>query len=253
MEDRIISIDRKTFKNILDKANRINATKSNFDVYIEETIHIQEKDLFDLFWEGHEIKEYEDSLFDDKYYDLLGDKTKGKEYGDWILENFSFKTLLEIGPGNCGFLEYLKDNKKEVIGVEYSNFAIDKFKSPVKIINAPVWNMSVLEKPFDIVWCLSVLQLIPMDKREDAVKEISRLTNSYAIIVIPHMPQKPIIGEEWIVSPKVYEANKDKYKTLVRLETEEYWLDLFKKHGLKQLQSKIEMPRDVLSYWLFEK
>lgn len=209
----------------------------------------------EIRWERHTIIEYDkDKSFDADYYSYLGDKEKHIQQANWYVDNFKFDTFLEIGPGNCGMLEEMKKKGKQVTGVEYVKNAIEKFAPKnITIINTPVWDMGELKDPFDIFMCFSVLQLIPMDKREQAVKEIYRLTKKYAFLVIPHIPQNPVPGEEWIVSPKIYEKNKDRYKTLVRFEPIEYWYKLFEQTGFKRVINVKPMPSQNKGYFLFEK
>ena len=222
-----------------------------------ETIHLfsKKEPKYDIQWKEHKIKEYDkNESFDDIYYKYLGCKEKHVCQASWLVDNFDFDTFLEIGPGNCGMLENMNTRGKKVVGVEYIKSAIEKFAPPdIKIVNAPVWDMSEIKEQSDMVFCFAVLQLIPMDKREQAVKEIYRLTKKYALLVIPHMPQKPVPGEEWVVSPEVYEKNKDKYKTLVQFETLEYWTKLFEQVGFKKIKTPKLMPLEGENYFLFEK
>lgn len=200
---------------------------------------------------------YDEKTFGHLYYKGLG--TKGKELPqiEWLIKNFDFETFLEIGPGKGDMLRSMKETGKKVTGVEYVKYAIEHLqpKDEVEIINAPIWNMEELTKTFDLVLSIAVLQFIPMEERENAAKEIYRVTKKWAILVIPSFPQAIIGSESWVVPPDEYEKRKDTDEHLVRFEPPEFWQELFEKQGFKRVFDKglIPVERREDTFFVFEK
>ena len=150
-----------------------------------------------------------------------------------------------MGPGHGTLLKAMQDSGKEVIGVDYMDYPIDNLiPKDIKMLKAPVWNISIRKKKVDMVVCLDVLHIIPMDKREDAVKELTRLTKKWLVMIIPTAPFGTVASEPWFVNSDTYEKTKDThdYDFLSRSENREFWTDLFKAEDFEEYNSPEVIP-----------
>src|SRR3989344_860983 len=89
------------------------------------------------------------------------------------------KTVLEIGVGNKVVSDYLKK-----IGLKVTTCDFDKNLKPDVV--ADVLDLPFKKESFDVVLCAEVLEHLPFGKFSKALKEIHRVTQTSAIITLPH-------------------------------------------------------------------
>lgn len=89
-------------------------------------------------------------------------------------------TVLEIGVGNKTVSDYLKK-----IGIKVTTCDFDKSLDPdvcASVLQLPFKNGS-----FDVVLCAEVLEHLPFENFQKALKEIHRVSRSKAVITLPHL------------------------------------------------------------------
>jgi 2-polyprenyl-3-methyl-5-hydroxy-6-metoxy-1,4-benzoquinol methylase len=115
------------------------------------------------------------------FFRNLADLTKAKTV-DSILdagcgEGFTLNRLREKGIG------------KKWEGLEYSKMAIELGKKAypdIKIIQGSVYELPYKDNAFDLVLCTEVLE--HLEKPQDALKELVRVSKKYLVISVPNEP-----------------------------------------------------------------
>jgi len=89
--------------------------------------------------------------------------------------------ILEIGPGNGTVTDYLRKR-----GPNVTTLDIDPDLNPDCI--GDITELTKIFEPdsFDLILCAEVLEHIPFDDVETALKNIYEVTSCYAIVSIPH-------------------------------------------------------------------
>lgn len=103
---------------------------------------------------------------------------------DWILSSgLTFDTALEIGCGNGGLVEKLRQAGKTAYGLEYSTWLFDKHlkkrNDPLKYFHGDASDIDFPDNAFDLVCSFDVLEHLPEDLAIKAVNEIYRVTKKY--------------------------------------------------------------------------
>jgi len=105
------------------------------------------------------------------------------------------KTVLEIGIGNGFVSEYLRKT-----GFNVTTSDLDGRLHPN--VASTVLNIPFAEAAFDVVACFELLEHLPFEKFENAIKEMRRVSVSFVILSIPESTQAyrlllqlPKIGE----------------------------------------------------------
>lgn len=88
------------------------------------------------------------------------------------------KRVLEIGIGNSFISKYLKERRINIITLD-----IDKRLNPDVVGN--VLDIPFTDESFDIVACYELLEHLTYEDFHRALSEISRVSNSYAILSLP--------------------------------------------------------------------
>jgi ubiquinone/menaquinone biosynthesis C-methylase UbiE len=89
------------------------------------------------------------------------------------------KRVLEIGVGNGLVADTLRK-----IGVDVETIDIDPELKPTHV--ASVTHIPVEERAYDFVLCAEVLEHLPFEAAEQAMKEVARVTKRHALITLPH-------------------------------------------------------------------
>ena len=87
--------------------------------------------------------------------------------------------MLEIGVGNRTVSNYLKEN-----GVDITTFDFDKELKP-DIVGDVRDMKGIKDNSFDVVMACEVLEHIPFDDVEYALKELKRVSSKYVIVSLP--------------------------------------------------------------------
>ncbi len=158
------------------------------------------------------------------------------------------KTVADIGCGNGIFLEYLQSN------YNFSLLGIDRSKQALKHVNsnklqADITSLPIADRAFDCVTCLEVLEHIPCNEYEKALKELTRISGRFVIISVPYNEKIENNSTQCPQCQSVFNAdfhfrsyNQDKIKELLR------------PFGFKCLLAKNIVPRkELVGYKLYQK
>lgn len=88
------------------------------------------------------------------------------------------KIVLEVGPGNNTVTDYLRK-----LGIEVKTLDIDASLKPD--IAASVTSVPVPDNSFDCVLAAEILEHLPYEESQKAMREIYRVTKKHAIISVP--------------------------------------------------------------------
>ncbi|RJS86297.1 class I SAM-dependent methyltransferase [Methanophagales archaeon] len=100
-------------------------------------------------------------------------------YQIYFILSLEKNRILEIGIGDKVVSDYLLKKGLEVVTCDINSKLNPDFIAD--IVNLPFKN-----NQFDVVLCCEVLEHLPFNKVQDALKEIYRVTNSYSVISLPY-------------------------------------------------------------------
>lgn len=142
-------------------------------------------------------------------------KTFYPELWDWLIKEFGIKSVLDVGCGEGHALEYFKNQRCDVLGIDgfYGNTAITKTKGiPATIVDLTVLPYKTTRLP-DLVWCCEVVEHI----EEKFVQNIIDTFKNGKIVAMTHaLP------------------NQGGYHH-VNCKPSEYWIGLMQKNGFEFL------------------
>ncbi len=100
-------------------------------------------------------------------------------------------SILDVGCGEGFTLNRLKEKGigKKLEGVEYAKEAIVLGKTTypdIKIIQGSIYELPYKDNAFDLVLCTEVLE--HLEKPQNALKELVRVSNKYLVISVPNEP-----------------------------------------------------------------
>lgn len=113
-------------------------------------------------------------------------------------------SILDVGCGEGFTLNRLKENRigKKLEGIEYLQAAIDLGKKTypdIKIVKGDIYELPYKDNAFDLVLCTEVLE--HLEKPQDAIKELVRVSKKYLVISVPNEPffmlAQLIRGKNW--------------------------------------------------------
>jgi SAM-dependent methyltransferase len=103
------------------------------------------------------------------------------------------REIIDVGCGNGLFLKYLKDqNKYQCIGLERSKSAIEvgTRELGVRIVEGSMDCMNFSEHSFDMVTSMEVLEHLPGDVYQRALREMERIARRYILINVPYRERR---------------------------------------------------------------
>ena len=89
------------------------------------------------------------------------------------------ETVLEVGVGSELVADYLKNQEIKITTVD-----IDEKLKPDIVGNVLILPFS--DNLFDVILCAEVLEHLPFDKFETALRELKRVSRKYVILSLPH-------------------------------------------------------------------
>lgn len=148
--------------------------------------------------ESFEKKYYEASRFwDEGAFDDPGNIERIKVTIDTVPADV--KTLVDCGCGNGLFLNALSREKPGIQchGFDRSQAALNYVKCENSI--GDVTNIQFGDNSFDCVTCLEVIEHLPVDVFDIALKELARVSSKYIIISVPY---KEVLEENYTKCPQ---------------------------------------------------
>jgi len=95
-------------------------------------------------------------------------------------------TILDIGCGNGAVLNKLLESSKyeRLVGIDFSETALKYVKTEKYLMN--IENLIFKDKSFDLVICNEVLEHLPYQEYNSALKEITRVAKKYILVTTPN-------------------------------------------------------------------
>ncbi|MEM4218087.1 MAG: class I SAM-dependent methyltransferase [Candidatus Methanomethylicaceae archaeon] len=93
------------------------------------------------------------------------------------------RTILDVGCGNGAFLNSLPDGY-QTIGLDLSQEALKYVKA--EAIRGNIAALPFKSASFDLITCLEVLEHLPSDGFNEALRELQRVSRKYIIVSVPN-------------------------------------------------------------------
>jgi len=131
--------------------------------------------------------------------------------------NLNVQTILNVGTGD-GFLKrYLKNNQNIV----YKDFDIDEKLNPDVV--GDILKMPFTDNAFEAVCVFEVLEHLPFEDFENALKEINRISARYALLSLPHFGPAIKFLIKFPLIPEIHLAFKAPFPIKHIFNGEHYW------------------------------
>ncbi len=190
--------------------------------------------------------------FEKKYYeyggfwdgDFLVDDRNTIRYNTTInLIPKNTKSLLDLGCGNGIFLNKLKEvnNIPKLVGVDRSNNALEYVKT--EKYNKDITDTGFDDNSFDCVSALEIIEHLTYDNFENALKEITRISNKYVILSVPFNEKIENSKNQCPQCKSIF--NHDLH---LRSFSKEYFTSLLDKYGYKLKEFKLEGNQQKFLY-----
>ena len=125
-------------------------------------------------------------------------------------------SVLEIGVGDGVFGDHLKSH-----GVAYTSVDIAEDLSPDVV--ADVTALPFPDESFDVVCAFEILEHVPFEGFDEALRELSRVSKRHVIISLPHFGPSIRFELKIPLVPRVRFAWKVQYPKRHRFNGEHYW------------------------------
>jgi len=97
---------------------------------------------------------------------------------------FGFHSLLDVGCGEGVFLNNFVNNDIKKFALDQDFLALKGAQSPKSL--ASIDALPFAERAVDVVTCMEVIEHLPYDLYELALKELSRVAKRYILITVPY-------------------------------------------------------------------
>jgi len=136
---------------------------------------------------NYEQESYEYKAWDkEKYFDNNNQVERIKTAREIIPKDIN--NLCDIGCGNGAFLYYLEQEKYgfSIKGLERSEAARKNKFCLSDIDEGDLLSLPYCDSEFDLTSCMEVLEHLPYDSYDTAIKELQRVTKKYILISVPY-------------------------------------------------------------------
>jgi len=129
-------------------------------------------------------------------------KNHGKRYANYLMNNYKFKTVLDVGCSNGLAVNKFFRRKRKAYGIDVAHIAI---RYAAEVFNTPNCILSsAMDTPFrdgffDAVFSCDVLEHLTERDVFKALSEMHRITNKYLFLVLDCKPEG---NREWIEKGK---------------------------------------------------
>jgi len=137
------------------------------------------------------------------------------------------ESLLEIGCGDGGTIRGLNNKGHTCIGADITLAGINGDRSG--FIEAPVWRMPFKDEQFDLTFSTDVLEHLPSNFIEPAIKEICRVTRRKTFHVIAN-----------------FNDQRNGVELHLTVRPAEWWIQMFAQHGSRKVEVQVIDRKDFL-------
>jgi len=160
-------------------------------------------------------------LYEKGYHGNL--KNHGVQYVDYIVENYHFSSLLEIGCSQGVTVKKFQEKGIDSYGIDVSDVAIQEAKKMGLSVCqvGSVTNLPFESGVFDVVFSCDVLEHLIAPDVEKAIREIKRVSKKYLFLKIAYGKEKNMSWIEVLHRNPKYRNIKNLHQTV---ENKEWWL-----------------------------
>ena len=190
---------------------------------------------------------YDEAYFQDgevrgtQYRDYLQGAKLSRTYFEiahTIFELFRPKRTLEIGCATGPIVSHLRTFDVDAHGIDVSEWAVEHRFAPT-VVQGSADNLPFHDKSFDLVYSVHALEHLPMEMKDKALSEITRVCSGFQFHMMPMLEAGPYVG--------------DRFGHLLNLRTDpthnllyerSWWIEQFARFGLQDTGAMISLIHD---------
>ncbi|RLC76545.1 MAG: hypothetical protein DRJ03_28475 [Chloroflexi bacterium] len=151
-------------------------------------------------------------------------------FADKLITLFGPQCILDIGCGPGNLMRRLLRLEQKVQAIEYSNWIIENRLKDLKrkglVKEASITHIPHEDSSFDLVSCIEVLEHIPIEDVEIAVRELVRVSSRYIVCTICSTAS-PLDDPDRLQKPD----HLQDLKVHATVRPAEWWLEIFARKG----------------------
>jgi len=163
-------------------------------------------------------------------------KNHGRQYVDYICQNYEFRTVLEVGCSNgIAVKDFRIKNRKTAYGIDASEIAVryanEKYYARQCIVGLAN-DIPFKDKFFDTVFFFFLLEHLTEPDAKKAVSEISRVAKKFLFLVIDGAAERnhEFLNKAKKAFPEIFDTVDNLHLTIQPVQ---WWVDLFNDQGWK--------------------